>query len=72
VTLTNPLGSVQLEIVDRESPTEPDTFQFVVTSATGPYTNLQGTGGVLELAVHGEAGAGTFHMDVNPIIPMAT
>jgi hypothetical protein len=68
VTLENEFGSVVLEITDRPSPAVPDAFRFVVSSATGRFAHLEGTGGVLELRVSGAGGTGTFEMDINPFI----
>jgi hypothetical protein len=35
ITLVNELGSIELEITDRGSPSTPDALRFVVCSATG-------------------------------------
>jgi hypothetical protein len=72
ITLVNGLGSIELEITDRASPLTPDAYHFVVSSATGAYADQEGTDGVLELRVNGKVGLGTFEMDINPYIPMAT
>lgn len=75
VTITNALGSVELAITGRTpgSSGGSETFQFVVKTATGPYANLEGTGGVLELTIHpaGTDGWATFAMAINPIIIMS-
>jgi hypothetical protein len=70
VTIANRLGRVELRITDGPSPATPDAFHFEVASATGRYSQLEGTTGVLELRVGepGPAGRARFEMDVNPFV----
>jgi hypothetical protein len=70
LTISNGSGTVRLRITDRASPETPHSFRFTVTSATGAFTKLAGTGGVLDLKITpvGRSGAATFKMDINPIV----
>jgi hypothetical protein len=64
MALANPFGRVDLQITGSEF----STFNFVVSSATGRFTHLSGTEGVLTLTTgnSGPSNLAPFRMSINP------